>query len=136
MNKLDLELFDILNSEIDKTLSFWCVITENYEWKDYMYTIVEICNNNEKYYYIRHMDWVWNFNKTKTEIIWHYPTCSTVLRYCLNNKCGISDYDSWTDYWYIEIDNRKTKIILDITKEIINYTDEQKQELINFLKTL
>jgi len=135
MNKLDLELFEILDSEINKKLEYWayCELEDNiiikyididnsfFEHRDYEYTIL----------------WTWAYNEwiervEINKILWHYPTTNTVLRYIqtkLKNKewLEIHFFIEWIFIDWYE---------LYITKEIIDYTDKQKQELINFLKTL
>jgi hypothetical protein len=88
--------------------------------------------------------WTWWFHfsvdEYKCKIIWHYPTTNTVLRYIKNNWLVYSDFDFYNNIFvsmdiYWEIINT-SDYILDITKEIKDYTDKQKQELYDFLKTL
>lgn len=89
----------------NKTLSFGCKILEKYEWKNYTHTIIEIINESEEYYFIRYMDWIWNFNKLKTKIIWHPVMIWDVLDYIENfedwmeNK--IAD-EKWLYFWSSE----------------------------------
>jgi hypothetical protein len=137
LNKLDLELFQILESEIDKTLNKWCFYKRNWN-------ICEIDNGdikNESISIWLHFQAFMN----NVKIIWHYPTTNTVLRYIKNdtNIWYPKMIASWWNNENIELlfhrgttpyDSHHMK--LDITKEIKKYTNEQKQELINFLKNV
>ena len=163
LNKLDLELFTILDSEINKTLDEsyietnflhechpalfnpkWENKTINIIWKIIKYeqimstnsfwTITNIVVYNDimwidKYIDIDNIEWSYR-------IIWHYPNTNTILRYC--NKKWYDDLHitHYRDALWITTTNNEWHYELDITKEIKNYSDEQKQELINFLKTL
>jgi hypothetical protein len=67
-------------------------------------------------------------------IIWHYPTTNTVLKY-ISSKLNIHDIK--IEDWYIKIWFWILQyFFLDIAKEIKDYTNEQKQELINFFKNI
>ena len=106
MNKLDLELFEILDSEI---------------WESPLILDLLVDKKSNR--------------KIET---WRkdYPTTNTVLRYILSRPgTSIRTYSDYEGLNFIVYDKEEL-YKLDITKEIINYTDEQKQELINFLKTL
>lgn len=159
LNKIDLQLFTILDSEIDKTLSYWCYISIKLYWKSklrynqiksifpcwYWKNKVDIYMIHNPYweYEINYssrdkwnfIDYLWYDNIRLKEkyntftFIWHYPTTNTILRFIqekLRNKTWleIHFFQEW-----IFIDG----YVLDITKEIKDYTDIQKQELINFL---
>lgn len=133
LTELDTSLFTILDSEVDKTLSEWCFI--EYNWKiekivseyDWYYTTPTFFANADSDYIDKYC-----------KIYWHYPTTNTILRY-------IDNFNWWVEYiqqWFLKIskawynEEQYEYFDLDITKEIKDYTDEQKQELINFLKSL
>ena len=133
--EIDLKLFEILDSEIDKTLSEWVIIKV---YKSF-YKIVE----DDDFYFI---DYKWevkyisnsfDWENSDYIILWHYPTTNTVLRY-LGKYWHFMIDDRWWIFdksWNSDCpDDRVFR--LDITKEIKDYTDEQKQELYDFLNNL
>lgn len=136
IKELDLKLFKILDSEIDKTLSFGCYFKW---WHTIEPCIVNYKINNQitdcdwDWYDIKRQEWLNRFQLEK--IIWHYPTINEVLKYIPYKK--LSKFNKFEDYIYIQIwiDNKFKDIRLYL-KPIQNYTDEQKQELINFLTNI
>ena len=164
LTKNDLKLFKILDKEIDKTLSFgchlrcWWIITWNYwDWYFWRYDFKEI--NKEDYFDDELYDQDdWYF--ISSEVLWHYPTTNEVLRYLYNmynyknGKSLMSDTEKdrihlKTFRKCIEKTTRNWKLIeekermenlshflLDITKPMQNYSEQQKEELITFLETI
>ena len=137
-NKLDLELFETLDNEIDKTLNFWLMfIWHHTEWFEFLSHTINR--------WLVTIDWdVYNLKWKKEDrfvvdkIFWHYPTTNEVLRYCrIKWKDNIS---FWIYPKEIVIKIKNTKIwkmlYLDITKPIQQQTDEQKQKLIDFLNNI
>ncbi len=112
LDKLDLELFEILDSEIDKTLSFG-------SWIKIDWWVLER--------YDRTFEWY-----TVDKIIWHYPTTNEVLRY-INHRL-ILKFNLFEDYIYIFY--RKGIEYRLYLKPIQKYSDEQKEELITFLNLI
>jgi len=128
----DKRLFEILDWEIDKSLSFGCYLDADFTdcW----------CEENIQidiaisWFWTRWIQCLNNWNTDNHTILWHYPTHADVLRYCKK-----------TEYNYPELEDSFIRISsvsdfewfeLDLTKTIQNYSEEQKQELINFLETI
>lgn len=157
LNKLDLELFKILDSEIDKTLSEWCYINdESWLFKIWDNANIKISSENRftyitlltknvpkvKYLEIQNPNnYFENIPNPTFDILWHYSTTNTLLRYLENNDFKVD----WPYGWMIILKRKHINegwIILiktfefDITKEIKEWSDEKKQELINFLKSI
>jgi hypothetical protein len=162
LTKNDIRLFELLDEYIDKSLDFWCIVKFRIEWlsqdkkyirtksKNISYmtskTYVSIwwshCREFDKDIDYRHelenQQDFWASNLYVLDsIIWHYPTLSTVLRYIKNSIYNFHIM-VWqqsilidTDFW----DIKKTYKI-DITKELKDYTEEQKWELIEFLDSI
>jgi hypothetical protein len=143
LTKNDLKLFEILDEFVDKTLGFGCYIEkwkqDYYLWQEdkNTYTIYKkewfklfvLENNHNNNQYIK-----WEFCK----IIWRYPTLSTVLRYIftkLYRYMSITQ-SSITQSSITTIDEQWNEISFDLTKELKDRTEEQKEELILFLKSL
>ena len=128
LKEIDLKLFEILDSEVDKSFNKWCIYISDFTKIYREIHKWEVIKDNGFNYY---KEW-WDLFKID-KIIWHYPTSNTILRYVNKKKPNFS----------IVYNNQKLKVIdnyvvfkLDTTKEIIDYTDEQKQELYDFIKTL
>lgn len=138
LSKLDIELYKILDSEIPKDLSFGCwvkqswiickylsEITTNWGWAKMMESVTEYClydNIENEYIQCRNID----------KILGHYPTTNEVLRYVNHKK--VLKFSLFEDYIYImcrsAIDYRL--YLTPIQKQ----TDEEKRELIDFLKLI
>ena len=138
LNKLDLELFEILDSKVDKTLSEGCF----FRIFDKIKMVFKVEKRNKQIGIREFEDYnvfMFEFANKITELvniedlsIWHYPTTNTVLRYIFKKY-----YIDFFDEKIISFKNEEWKIFnLDITREIQDYTNEQKQELINFLKNI
>ncbi len=120
LNKLDLELFKILDSEIDKTLSFGC-------WYEYeRHNMIKLT----KYYNI--VDIYDGLEDKPTKILWHYPTTNEVLRYCFK-KGYIMSYDSDRKSLLLYNNINENIVVINIVKPIQYQNDLIKQELILFL---
>ena len=67
-------------------------------------------------------------------IVWHYPTLSTVLRYIENhrNKRFRKIYTNWLICFAVD----GPTYTFDLTKELKDRSEEQKEELINFLLSI
>lgn len=130
LTKNDLKLFEILDEFVDNSLRFWCIV---FHKADMWY-----CNDSYRIY-----PWDNNFkhNTAETrgvsEIIWHYPTLSTVLRYCETKNILVKNWDEiWTIKlfdWLDEMQN--TLFTFHLTKELKDWSEEQKEELYNYLKS-
>jgi len=137
LTKNDIRLFEILDEYIDKSLSFGCNIARyteeqtKIEWV-YLQTIIP----NEYTIISKVMQNNWVVHKSEDyeyDIIWHRFTLSTVLRYCFGNNIRIicSEgiiYCEWKR-WY-------TDYTFDITKELKDYSEEEKEKLILFLESI
>lgn len=118
----------------DKTLSFWCKIQEFYEWKNYTHIIINIVNKNEKYYYIRYEDWIWNFNKLTTKIIWHPVMFGDMVNYFeINNIKLYNEYFHNIVHfeWVLE---KFTKLWKEKRKPIEEQSDDCIEEIYNLIK--
>lgn len=141
MNALDLQLFEILDEEIDKTLSFGSYYELDQEnWIQIIDWSEEFSYSNWYWpYWVRIKDldnWIWIIS----EILWHYSTTNEVLRYWYKIVWGylineiIAETLIESKNIYFELSwNKKLIFNLDITKPIQQYSDKQKQELIDFL---
>lgn len=116
----------------DKTLSFWCKIQEFYEWKNYTHIIINIVNKNEKYYYIRYEDWIWNFNKLTTKIIWHPVMFGDMVNYFeINNIKLYNEYFHNIVHFEWVLEN-----LSKIWKEKRKPIEEQSDECIKYFYNL
>lgn len=162
LNKLDLELFKLLDSEINKELTIWCYVKVLLYWKrtpryNKLKNIIPCWYWKNKFdiYLLNDTYWEYSINYSSRDkgnfsehlwydniklkekyntftFMWHYPTTNTVLRYIqtkLKNKQWL-EIHFFIDWIFID------GYQLDITKEIKDYTNEQKKELINFLREL
>ena len=148
LKEIDLKLFEILDSEIDKTLSEWCYINdESWLFKIWDNAYVKISSENKftyitlltgdvpkvKYLEIQNPNnYFENINNPTFDILWHYPTTNTILRYCHQKNILLNNHKDYNVLCIYNID----WYYFDTTKEIIDFTDEQKQELYDFLKTI
>ena len=130
LKEIDLKLFEVLDSEIDKSLNsgnIWCICEyssfDEDVWEDVVYDVDYFENEDlDKKNY-------------RSKIIWRYPTTNTVLRYL--HKKELSKITLWGGIIYIDTNIEKFRWhSLDITKEIIDYTNEKKQELYDLLLKL
>jgi hypothetical protein len=150
LNELELELFKILDSELNKKLLKWCYINDEswvyiiwdenctHKLGDRYITIYEHKIPKVKYLKIQNPNDYSQYIPNPTfDILWHYPTTNNILMYCINKASLWFHNNNWVNTCiYFDIKQEPYLYRLDITKEIINYTDEQKQELYDFLKTL
>jgi len=154
LTKNDLELYRILDSEIDKTLSEWCccIFNTDYNHTYTMYinytkwSIIKLIHKDVKYDHIFTSDiirWTIHFRNDifqYLDILWHYPTTNTILRYARAKKIELSVYQHNRFHLVFDYFDKDSKCWdnyeLDITKEIKDYTEEQKEKLILFLKSI
>jgi len=159
----DLRLFELLDWEIDKTLSFGCIVKQDWENAAY-YNFVYKSNS---FVYLRCINPVtkniseyqcWREDFKKMQTLWHYPTHWDVLRYVQSSVCEINPEEPMSICWYnnLYLWLKQTKKIirnddysistisykksdaykLDLTKPIQNYSEEVKAELIKFLESI
>lgn len=143
MNKLDIELYDILS---DKTYSEWCLIKiidrMNTEKSIYWMYLVGYAKVESNQTFLFHWD---EFSKTEVErwydddfffeIIWHEPTFQDIALKCnewwwnwianSNNWLSLSEWDcniwNWIEY--------------DFTKKLLKQTDSVKRTIIHHFYT-
>ena len=136
LKEIDLKLFEILDSEIDKTLQFWCYIKmleySKIFWLESDYWRY-ICVD-QHFLYQDNPEWSLFYPDKWSDyiILWHYPTTNAILRYCHQKNILLNNHKDYNVLCIYNID----WYYFDTTKEIIDFTDEQKQELYDFLKTI
>ena len=144
LNKIDLELFKIADSVIDKELTYWCIIEIDNYWS-LIYEMVAGGN-----LYIEEVDWVLWTSHIGIErelledffpsyrIIWHFPTSKQLIDLVFE-KGYYNAIDS--DGVFIQINHIKSDIIIGSWYQLpkwepITWTDKQKEELRDFLLSL
>jgi len=137
LTKNDLKLFEILDEYIDKSLTFGCCIEA--DWEYWLYT-----SQSRTLFWLQSIGWDMYADKHKDNCnkLWHYPTLSTVLMYLMFN-------DFWIEEWnykhtmtpnHLFVYNKNNInaewCLLDLTKELKDRTEQQKEELISFLLSI
>jgi len=133
----DLRLFELLDWEVDKTLSFGCNVKMS-NWDIITLASPLYTSVDKKFVSLKTCSWPFNFDirKEECEILWHYPAHWDVLRYC-KKQSKFDEITLWENYTAIYyIDNGTDFIDLDLTKPIQNYSEEAKAELIEFLENI
>lgn len=152
LTNTDKQLFDILGEEIKKELSFGCyvilseteILQVSWKRKDFYeinikweqeYRDVTIMSTWKKTCELH-----WKFDK---EILWHYPNHAEVLRYVYNQdidaieiNLDLNTIEIDLDYYDNKDKYKGARLILDLSKDIKDYTEEQKNQLILFLKEI
>jgi len=134
LEKIDLKLFKILDKEINKKLTEWCLLKDNFG------RLYKICVDDRIYQY----NWDWfeiDDEDKKYNPLWHYPNHAEVLRYCIILGCITENINSETiSFLYYKWEKDWVQITaeldLDITKDIKDYTEEKKKELADFLEEI
>jgi hypothetical protein len=139
------EVIQVYYSLISKEI--WCHLQLWIDWEA-IWDIVNIPKKDlywPKWVHDLYFNWKWDYkpftdywSKKIYRIVWHYPTLSTVLRYCIKNKCYIvenTDDNEKVINTSIRIGTNKG-YVFDITKEIKDWSEEQKWELIKFLLSI
>lgn len=152
LNKLDLKLFELLDSEVNKELSFGCYckigsfhrISSNdryHEWFEIVRDYYKDCGSllflDYEIWLEKNIEWHKALLDDIT-ILWHFPTTNEILRYVWDKWNCSQDYKNYCEfYWeFIGIIYEWQTFQLDITKPIQQHTDKQKEELIDFLTLL
>jgi len=139
MNKLDLELFEILDNEIDKTLRKGVFIGNPRQDYKYLYEFIRKGTRHWENTIHHHFQWwryefiLWEWKEIK--VFWYYPTTNEILRY-VHKKTWWAQISLFKQVIFIHEIKGDNKFTLDITKPIQQQTDKQKQELIDFLKLI
>lgn len=143
LSKLDIELYKILDSEVDKDLSFGCYVYLNWN-RDYP-EVGKICRiwDDTRFKHSWNKSYI-KFDSIKEwfeidKILGHYPTTNEVLRYIMSNWNMRYWYQDEYYKWilvFIDIWGRWEKFKLNIKTPIQKQTDEEKQNLIDFLKLI
>lgn len=158
LNKLDLKLFEILDEEVDKEVTNWCFlkIQRSNSLGEPLSKIPDIvkvfyldiyntifCKNKINWELNERTNTCWQIRSNFiTKIIWHYPTHADVLRHIVKKWNGRYWYEDDELIFFIYIIDKwgqwkdKRFFKLDITKPIEQYTDKQKEELIEFLELI